>query len=187
MPNESAHDAAPYERGRPFRLGVDVGGTFTDLCIFDERGGDVEVFKTPSTPADQSIGIVAGLTALLAQSGVQPGRLGYLRHGSTVATNAMLEGKLARTGLITTAGFRDLLEIRRQKRPSLYDLFFDKPEPIVPRHLRLKVPERVSADGEIVTPLDEAAARAALTALIEAGVEALAICFLYSFVNPSHE
>jgi N-methylhydantoinase A len=99
----------------------------------------------------------------------------------------MLEGKLARTGLLTTDGFRDLLEIRRQKRPSLYDLFFDKPEPIVPRHLRLEVPERIGADGEIVTPLDEEAARAAATALIEAGVEAIAICFLYSFVNPSHE
>src|SRR3954451_20742869 len=117
MPNKSVQDAAPDEHGRPFRLGVDVGGTFTDLCIFDERGGDVEVFKTPSTPADQSIGIVAGLTALLARSGVQSGQLGYLGHGSTVATNAMLEGELARSGLITTDGFRDLLEIRRQKRP----------------------------------------------------------------------
>jgi N-methylhydantoinase A len=166
---------------------VDVGGTFTDLCIFDERSGDVDVFKTPSTPADQSVGIAAGLTALLAQAGVQPGQLGYLGHGSTVATNAMLEGKLARTGLITTDGFRDLLEIRRQKRPSLYDLFFDKPEPIVPRHLRLEVPERVSAEGEIVTPLDEEAARAAVKTLVETGVEAIAICFLYSFVNPGHE
>jgi N-methylhydantoinase A len=174
-------------RRRAFRLGVDVGGTFTDLCLFDEHSGDVEVVKTPSTPADQSVGIEVGLRALLAQAGVQPGQLGYLGHGSTVATNAMLEGKLARTGLITTAGFRDLLEIRRQKRPSLYDLFFDKPEPIVPRHLRLEVPERIGADGEIVTPLDEAAARAAVLALVEARVEAIAICFLYSFVNPSHE
>jgi N-methylhydantoinase A len=174
-------------RGRSYRVGVDVGGTFTDLCLFDERSGDVDVFKTPSTPADQSIGIAAGLTALLAQAGAPPGQLGYLGHGSTVATNAMLERKLARTGLITTDGFRDLLEIRRQKRPSLYDLFVDKPEPIVPRHLRLEVPERVSADGEIVTPLDEGAARAAVTGLVQAGVEAIAICFLYSFVNPSHE
>ena len=184
---EGAHMTVNGSDGRPYRLGVDVGGTFTDLCIFDEHGGDVEVFKTPSTPADQSVGIAAGLTALLAQAGVQPGRLGYLGHGSTVATNAMLEGKLARTGLITSDGFRDLLEIRRQKRPSLYDLFFDKPEPIVPRHLRLEVPERISAEGEIVTALDEAAARKAVQTLVEAGVEAIAICFLYSFVNPSHE
>ncbi|HZO28359.1 MAG TPA: hydantoinase/oxoprolinase N-terminal domain-containing protein, partial [Chloroflexota bacterium] len=141
--------------GRTYRLGVDVGGTFTDLCIFDERGGEVEVFKTPSTPADQSVGIAAGLTGLLDQAGVRPEQLGYLGHGSTVATNAMLEGRLARTGLITSGGFRDLLEIRRQKRPSLYDPFVDKPTPLVPRHLRLEVAERIGADGEVVTPLDE--------------------------------
>lgn len=172
---------------RTYRLGIDVGGTFTDLSIFDEVGGEVAVFKTPSTPADQSEGIARGIVALLEQAGVRPEQLAYLGHGSTVATNAMLEGRLARTGLIVTDGFRDLLEIRRQKRPALYDLFFDKPEPLVPRHLRLEVVERIGADGEIVRPLDEAGARAAARELVEAGVEAIAICFLYSFVNPAHE
>ena len=178
---------ANQRNGRTYRLGVDVGGTFTDLCIFDERGGDVEVYKTQSTPADQSVGIAAGLTGLLRQARVRPEQLGYLGHGSTVATNAMLEGRLARTGLITSDGFRDLLEIRRQKRPSLYDLFFDKPEPLVPRHLLLEVVERIGTDGEVVKPLDEEGTRAAVRALLEAGVEAIAICFLYSFLNPSHE
>ena len=173
--------------GRTYRLGVDVGGTFTDLCIFDERGGEVEVFKTPSTPADQSVGIAAGLIGLLDQAGVRPEQLGYLGHGSTVATNAMLEGRLARTGLITSGGFRDLLEIRRQKRPSLYDPFVDKPTPLVPRHLRLEVAERIGADGEVVTPLDEDGVRAAVQTLLDAGVEAIAICFLYCFLEPRHE
>ena len=178
---------ADHAGDRTFRLGVDVGDTFTDLCIFDERGGEVEVFKTPSTPADQSVGIEEGLRGLLRQAGVRPEQLGYLGHGSTVATNAMLEGWLARTGLITSRGFRDLLEIRRQKRPSLYDPFFDKPEPLVPRHLRPEVDERIGADGEGVTPLDEEGVRAAVRALVTAGVEAIAICFLYCFLEPRHE
>ena len=172
---------------RTYRLGIDVGGTFTDLSIFDELSGEMAVYKTPSTPADQSMGIAEGIAALLRQAGVRPNQLGYLGHGSTVATNAMLEGRLARTGLITTDGFRDLLEIRRQKRPALYDLFFDKPEPLVPRHLRLEVVERVGADGSVVRPLDEVGARDAVRALVGAGVEAIAICFLYSFLNRSHE
>ena len=174
-------------RERTYRLGIDVGGTFTDLCLFDERSGEVAVYKTPSTPADQSEGIASGVEGLLRQSGVAAEQLGYLGHGSTVATNAMLEGRLARTGLIATEGFRDLLEIRRQKRPALYDLFFDKPEPLAPRHLRLEVAERIGADGAVVRPLDEAATRQAVRQLVAAGVEAIAICFLYSFVNPAHE
>lgn len=170
-----------------FRLGVDVGGTFTDLSIFDERSGEVAVYKTPSTPADPSRGIAEGIQALLAARGVAAGALSYLGHGTTVATNAMLEGRLARVGLITTRGFRDLLEIRRQKRPALYDLFFDQPTPLVRRHLRLEVTERLDAQGRVVHPLAEDEARAAVARLVAAGVDAIAVCYLYSFLEPRHE
>jgi len=170
-----------------WRVGVDVGGTFTDLAAVDDASGAVRLEKVPTTPADQSIGVAVGLTALLARHGVPPAAVTYLGHGTTVCINAVLERKGARTGLVTTQGMRDLLELRRQIRDDLYDLQADKPEPLVPRDLRREVPERTFADGHIGTPLDLGVVRAAIGALVAEGVEALAVCFLHSYVNPSHE
>ena len=170
-----------------YRLGVDVGGTFTDFVLFDEDRQEISVNKVATTPGDQAQGIGDGLAELLGRHGVPPEELLYLAQGSTIAINAMLEGKTTRVGIITTRGFRDLLEIRRQRRPSLYDLFFQKPPPLVPRHLRLEVPERVNAQGEVLVPLDEGKVRQALLRLVDAGVDAVAVCFLFSFLDSRHE
>lgn len=170
-----------------YRLGVDVGGTFTDFVLFDQESQQTWVSKRPTTPEDQARGVVQGLDEVLTSRGVTPEELLYFAQGSTIAINAMLEGKTASVGIITTQGFRDLLELRRQSRPSLYDLFFQKPHPLVPRRLRLAVPERVNAQGEVLVPLDENETRGALERLARTGVDAIAVCFLFSFLNPRHE
>jgi N-methylhydantoinase A len=175
-----------------WRVGVDSGGTFTDICLFDEASGAISVWKVPSTPDDPSRGIAGGtedaIRRFAPDCGDRPASvIRYFGHGTTVATNALIQHRGTSVGLITTAGFRDLLEIGRQKRPSLYDLFADKPTTLIPRHLRLEVAERVRHTGEVETPLDLEAVRAAARKLGEAGVGAVAICFLYSFVNPEHE
>jgi len=170
-----------------WRVGVDSGGTFTDICLFDDEPGRVEVWKVPSTPDDPSRGIAAGVAEGVARVGAGPGDVGYFGHGTTVATNALIQHRGARTGLITTDGFRDLLEIGRQKRPDLYDLQVEKPLTLVSRDLRLEVPERVRHDGTVETPLDEAAVRDAARRLKAAGVDAVAVCFLYGFVRTAHE
>jgi len=170
-----------------YRLGIDVGGTFTDLALVDEESGRVAVGKVPSVPADPSEGILNGIVRILAEAGVSPDRVTYLAHGTTVSTNALLQRKGAKTGLLTTRGFRDLLEIARQRRPSLYDLHARKPAPLVPRALRLEVPERVMADGRVRVPLDLAEVDRALETLKAEGVEALAVCFLYAYLHPDHE
>jgi N-methylhydantoinase A len=170
-----------------WRLGVDSGGTFTDICLFDDDSGRVEVWKVSSTPDDPSRGIAQGLRESAARIGLAPADIGYFGHGTTVATNALIQHRGAKTGLITTQGFRDLLEIGRQKRPDLYDLQADKPPTLVARDLRLDVPERVRHDGSVETPLDEPALRAAVRTLRAAGVEAVAVCFLYGFVRTEHE
>ncbi|MAF39322.1 MAG: hypothetical protein CL696_10710, partial [Chloroflexi bacterium] len=169
------------------RLGVDVGGTFTDFVLFDEDSQEMWVHKSPTIPQDQTQGIAAGVTSLLAQQDVAPEDLAYVALGSTIAINAMLQGQTAPVGIITTEGFRDLLELRRQRRDSLFDLFFQLPLPMVPRHLRLGVPERVNAEGEVLAPLDEGKVREALARLGRAGVKSVAVCFLFSFLNPRHE
>ena len=170
-----------------WRVGVDSGGTFTDLCLFDDATGRVEVWKVPSTPDDPSRGISQGVTEGVARVGAGLGDVGYFGHGTTVATNALIQLRGVKTGLITTDGFRDLLEIGRQKRPDLYDIQADKPQTLVSRDLRMEVVERVRHDGTIELPLDEAGVRAAALALRDAGVEAVAICFLYGFLRPEHE
>ena len=176
-----------------YRLGIDVGGTFTDLVVYDDAAGALTVAKVPSVPADPSEGILHGIVQLLRAAGVAPGAVDYVAHGTTVATNALLERKGAPTALITTHGFRDLLEIARQKRPALYDLFARKPAPLVPRDRRYECRERVTADGRVRTPLDlrdvdEVLERiAADAAAADEPVEALAICFLYAFLAPDHE
>ena len=170
-----------------WRIGVDSGGTFTDVCLFEVETGRVEVWKVPSTPDDPSRGIAQGIAEGIARVGAAPADIGYFGHGTTVATNALIQHRGVKTGLITTDGFRDLLEIGRQKRPDLYDLQTDKPEILVTRDLRLEVPERVHHDGTVEIPLDIEAVRAAVRRLKSEGVKAVAVCFLYGFVRPDHE
>jgi len=162
------------------RIGVDVGGTFTDLVALVD--GELRVAKVPSTTADQSEGVMAAI----ATTGVDPAEVGAVAHGTTVATNALLERRGARTALVTTDGFRDVIEIARQTRPSLYDLTRRPPEPLVPRGLRFTVRERVDPDGE-AAPLDEAGLAETLEQLRNADVESVAVCFLFSFLDPAHE
>ncbi len=175
-----------------WRVGVDSGGTFTDICLFDENEGRVEVWKVSSTPDDPSRGIAQGveegMRRVAPEAGDQPASpVSYFGHGTTVATNALIQHKGVPTGLITTDGFRDLLEIGRQKRPDLYDIFADKPPTLVERSLRLEVAERLRHTGEVEIVLDEEAVRSAARKLRAAGVSAVAISFLYSFVRPEHE
>jgi N-methylhydantoinase A len=170
-----------------WRVGVDSGGTFTDVCLFDDATGHVAVWKVSSTPNDPSLGIATGVAEAIARLGAASESIGYFGHGTTVATNALIQHRGARTGLITTDGFRDLLEIGRQKRPDLYDLMVDKPVPLVSRDLRLEVPERVRHDGSVEIALDETAFRHAVRALRAADVQSVAVCFLYGFINTTHE
>lgn len=158
---------------------MDVGGTFTDLALDDGRR--LRVAKVPSTPADQAEGVLTGLSRLE----VEAADLARLAHGTTVATNAVLERHCARTVLVTTKGFRDLLEIGRQNRPKLYDLFADRPPPLVPRELVVEVAERVAADGRVLQRLDDPSAIAAAVGAL--GPEAVAVCLLFSFLHPDHE
>ncbi len=169
------------------RLGVDIGGTFTDLVVIDDATGTARVGKVLTTTKDPAHGVEEGIHALLDEAGVRSDAVRAVVHGTTLATNALIERKGAKTALLTTEGFRDALEIRREGRYDMYDLFIDPPPPLVPRHLRREVPERLLADGSILKTLDEAAARRALAELAREGVEALAICLLHAYVNPAHE
>jgi N-methylhydantoinase A len=162
------------------RLGVDVGGTFTDLVALSE--GTLVTAKVPSTPRDQSEGVMNAVMT----SEVEPEAVSALAHGMTVATNALLERRGARIALVTTQGFRDVLEIARQNRPSLYDLGADRPPPLVPRDLRFTVTERMGPEGEIL-PLDDESLQAAVSAIEEVEVEAVAVCLLFAFAHPEHE
>jgi N-methylhydantoinase A len=170
-----------------WRVGVDSGGTFTDICLFDDETGRMEIWKTPSTPDDPSRGISEVVAEGLANVGAQLADLSFFGHGTTVATNALIELKGARTALLTSDGFRDLLEIGRQKRPSLYDMFADKPKVLVPRELRIDVTERLRADGAVEVALDETQLDAIVARLSDEKIEAIAVGFLYSFMNPEHE
>ncbi|MFO1142678.1 MAG: hydantoinase/oxoprolinase family protein [Amaricoccus sp.] len=162
--------------------GVDVGGTFTDLVVLDPGAGTVRLAKTPTTPQNQAEGVLAALD----DAGVDLRTVDLVVHGTTTTTNAVLERRLARTGLITTLGFRDVLELGRRTRPNPYGMT-GRFTPVIPRDLRLEVPERMDARGRILTPLDEAATRAAVADLLAQGCEALVIHFLHAYANPAHE
>ncbi|GAA3545510.1 hydantoinase/oxoprolinase family protein [Amycolatopsis ultiminotia] len=170
-----------------WRVGVDTGGTFTDVALVDERRGLVAVRKVPSSKADPSSAILTGVLGLLAEHGVPHDAISCFNHGTTVAVNAVLEGATARTALLTTTGFRDVLELARQRRPQLYDMSVRKPEPVVPRELRFEVGGRVAVDGTEVSPVDEESLEAAVAALREAEVDAIAVCLLHSYTNGTHE
>ncbi len=172
-------------RPPPARLAVDIGGTFTDLVL--ETPGRSWSAKLLTTPAAPEQAVLDGARRILAEAGVAPAEVGLVVHGTTLATNALIERKGARTALVTTEGFRDSVEIAWEHRFEQYDLLMERPEPLVPRNLRLGVPERVAADGEVLLPLDEAALRRVAAALRAAEVESVALCFLHSFTNEAHE
>ncbi len=166
-------------------LGCDIGGTFTDIVL---RGdGSVRTLKVSSTPDDYSRAILAAVREIRETWGVDPRSIDAVVHATTVATNTILEHKGAKTALVTTEGFRDVLEMRRLRIPVMYDLQYDKPPPLVPRRLRFELAERLGARGEVRRELDEAQARAIAKRLLEEGVESVAICLLHSYVNPGHE
>ncbi|WP_144636998.1 hydantoinase/oxoprolinase family protein [Bordetella genomosp. 13] len=170
-----------------YRIGIDVGGTFTDFTMIDEGSGQVHFHKVPSTPHDPSEAIQNGIAGLLADHGVSPSQVSHVGHGTTVATNLIIERKGARVGLLTTRGFRDVLEIGRQTRPHLYDYSVGKPPVAVPRQFRIEIDERVDASGTVLRELDEAQVRAAARVFADGGIEAVTICFLHSYRNPGHE
>lgn len=174
---------------RSLRLAVDVGGTFTDVTLFDPADGRLLSAKAPTTPENRALGVLDGIRVALEGAGEQPSRVAEVVHGSTTGTNALIERTGARVGLLTTEGFRDVLEIGRIMRPDagLYDFSVDLPLPLVPRHLRFEARERLDAQGKVLVPLDEQSVVEAARAFAREGVEAVAVCFLFSFLDPAHE
>jgi N-methylhydantoinase A len=172
---------------RCYRLGCDIGGTFTDFVLLDDRTGDLHIHKCLTTPQDPSDAVEQGIRALAARLPGMVDKLDEVIHGTTLVINSIIERKGARTGLITTKGFRDVLELGREIRYAPYDVFAEFPKPLVPRRLRLEVDERVRSDGTVVKALDPAEARAVIERLVAMGVESVAVCLLNSFENPAHE
>jgi N-methylhydantoinase A len=169
-----------------FRIGVDIGGTFTDIVLMDDNGR-VLTRKVSSSVDDYARAIAEGLAELFAEHTLDAGAISEVRHGTTIAANAVLEHKGARTGLITTRGFRDVLEIRNLRMPRLYDIAWQKPPPLVERYLRVVVDERMDHRGDVVRPLDPADAERAVRHLLGHGVQAIAVCLLHAYANPAHE
>jgi N-methylhydantoinase A len=170
-----------------YRIGIDIGGTFTDGALVDETTGEILIVKVPTTPIDPALGFMAAVERALqhAQGGSETVRL--VVHATTVATNALIEGKTARVGMITTKGFRDVLEIGRQIRSRLYDVHLTKRRPLVSRRWSVEVRERLDAAGQVLEPLDTEAVRHAVRQLKAENVEAIVCCFLHSYLNPAHE
>jgi N-methylhydantoinase A len=169
-----------------FRLGVDIGGTFTDIVFLDTKG-KMFIYKLLSTPDDYSRAIVNGIEAIFKENGLSGTNISQLVHGCTVATNTILERSAAPAGLITTRGFRDILEIRRYRIPEMYNLRWEKPAPLAPREFRVEVDERIDAKGNIITPLDIKQVEEAAKYFISKGVTSVAVCTINSYINPLHE
>ena len=170
-----------------YRAGVDIGGTFTDLLLLDEHSGEMIIGKILTTPGDPSVAVIQGLQALLAERQLDAAAVTSTIHGTTLITNAIIERKGAKTGLITTQGFRDALEIGREKRYDIYDIFLENPQPLVPRALRREVGERLDETGRVLVPLNRMEVFDVVQELRRDGVEALAVVLLHSFRNPLHE
>src|SRR5580704_9028675 len=161
------------------RVAVDVGGTFTDICIMDETTGLIRIEKTASSP-DPIDGVMSGI----AKAGIDLSTVALFSHGTTVATNALITRRLPRTAMVCTQGFRDVIEIRRANKDDIWDIYKDVAAPYVPRRDRLTVPERIDAAGKVVTPLDEEGAREVACVLKKRGVAAVAVCFMNAYANP---
>ncbi len=170
-----------------YRLGFDIGGTFTDFVLLDAATGGITLHKCLTTPQDPAEGALEGIRAIAAQAGIAPADLSEVVHGTTLVTNALIERRGATTGLLTTQGFRDVLELGIEQRYDIYDLFLKFPDPLVPRRRRIEIAERIAHDGAVVTPLDAQAVRAAGARLVAEGCTAIAICFLHAYANPAHE
>src|SRR5581483_10379551 len=168
-------------------LAIDIGGTFTDIVLHDHLDGRVFSHKELTTPQDPTEGTIRGIRTLFAREGIEGNRVSRVIHATTLFTNALIERRGARTGLITTAGFRDTLEMRREFKYDLYDLFIEIPDALIPRALRLEVTERVRAGGAVDLPLNEDEVLAAGRALAQQGVESIAVAFLHAYANPAHE
>ena len=175
------------ETNRHFRLGCDIGGTFTDFVLLNEKTGEIAVNKCLTTPGDPSDAVEQGIRELEDKRGHYLGELGELIHGTTLVINSIIERKGAVTGLITTKGFRDVLELGREIRYAPYDIFAEFPQPLIPRHARLEVDERIRSDGIVLKPLKPEDAEETIRKLLEMGVESIAVCLLNSFENPNHE
>jgi N-methylhydantoinase A len=186
MPRDQSANV-PRSRSARFRVGVDIGGTFTDLVLIDDATGQITVGKTLTTSHAPAEAVGRLLADALQRARVDAADVRHVVHGTTLVTNAIIERKGARTALLTTRGFRDAYEIGREHRYDLYDLFLEMPQPLVPRHLRLEVDERTYADGTVARVLDEADARELVTELSDKGIEAIAVCLLHSYANPAHE
>src|SRR4051812_16964442 len=179
---------APETAGqKSVRVGVDIGGTFTDLLMFDERTGRFTIGKTLTTPSEPAAGVMTGLATILNDGDVQATQVGQVVHGTTLITNALIERKGAKTALITTAGFRDAVEIGREHRYDLYDLFLELPPPLVPRRLRHELNERIYSDGSVHQPLDLSEVDELIDWLRVERIEAVAVALLHSYQNPAHE
>jgi N-methylhydantoinase A len=170
-----------------YRIGVDIGGTFTDLVLVDDAGAVFQVAKVLTPPADPARGVEEGVKDLLEAAGAPAAAVSQVIHGTTLLTNALIERKGATTALITTRGFRDALEIGREHRYDMYDLLIERPAPLVPRHRRYELGERVLEDGTVIQPLDLDEASRLIDALLREGIEAVAVCFLHSYRTPAHE
>ena len=170
------------------RLGVDIGGTFTDFALVDNDSGELSTHKQLTTPSDPSLSVLTGIAALLSRTGVDISDVTVLSHGTTLVTNAVIERRGATTGMLVTRGFRDVLDIAMERRYDLFDLRLGFAEPVVPRDLRAELSERILFDGQVETPLNEKEVQAAVAHLVSAhGIETLAICFLHAYANPDHE
>ncbi len=170
-----------------YRLGVDVGGTHTDLVLLDPATGELLVEKVSSTPRNPALGVLNGVARFVAR-GVAPDEIDFFAHGTTITTNALLEMRGAKVGLLVTKGFRAIQEVQAQARDgNLFDYYYAKPEPIAPQSLTREIPERSDYQGAVVTPLDRDAVRQAVRELKAQGVASLAVCYLFSFMNPAHE
>src|SRR6184192_1954370 len=170
-----------------WRIGIDIGGTFTDVALVDDASGHVGVAKVPTTPGDLTEGVFGALDTAMRRYGLAAAEVALFSHATTVVTNAILEETGARAALITTRGFRDVLELRRSARADLYDLFQDAPTTLIPRRRRFEISERIGADGKIVTPLAEDEIDGLIAALKSTRVDAIAVSLLFSFLNPMHE
>jgi N-methylhydantoinase A len=170
-----------------YALGIDIGGTFTDIVVYDTTTGRQSSHKELTTHADPSRGVMAAIDRVIRENAIPPAGIARVVHATTLFTNALIERKGSTTGLVTTAGFRDTLEIGRERKFELYDIAIRRPEPLVPRHLRLEVGERLRVDGSVLTPLDEAALLRAADRLVAGGVTSLAVVFLHSYANAIHE
>lgn len=170
-----------------YMIGVDVGGTFTDFSVFNTKTGRLFHFKRSSTPADPSEAIVKGIESILHDNEIKPEEVSYLAHGTTVATNALIEKKGSKVALLTTKGFKDLMEIGWQKRPSLYDLLKQKPQSLIQPGMKFEVDERIIYDGSAKRSLDEEETAGVVRKIKEMGAESIAVCTIFSFINPSHE